>query len=72
VGWATTAVSLVRLHVLPAWLGVLLAIGGLAGLVPAPEPARLLILSVAVWLAPRRLGATVPATRQERSSSSRL
>jgi hypothetical protein len=72
VGWATTAVALVRLHVLPAWLGVLLAIGGLAGLVPAPEPARLLILSVAVWLAARRLGATVPATRQERSSSSRL
>jgi hypothetical protein len=72
VGWATTAVALVRMGALPVWLGVLLGVGGLAGLVPAPEPARLLILSGAVWLAARRLGAAQPAGRQERSSSSRL
>jgi hypothetical protein len=72
VGWATIAVALVRTGLLPVWLGVLLAVGGLAGLAPAPEPARLLVLSVAVWLAARWLDATAPASRQERSSSSRL
>jgi hypothetical protein len=71
-GWATTAVALVRAGLLPVWLAVLLTLGALAGLVPAPEPARLLVLSVAVWLAARRLDATAPASRQERSSSSRL
>jgi hypothetical protein len=62
VGWVTTAVTLVRAEVLPLWLGVLLAVGGVAGLAPAPEPARLLVAGIAVWLAGRRLAAREPAT----------
>jgi hypothetical protein len=56
VGWVATAVALARAGIVPVWLGVLLALGAVAGLVPAPEPARLLIVSIAVLLVGRRLG----------------
>jgi hypothetical protein len=69
VGWIATAVALLRARLVPAWLGVLLAVGGLAGLVPAPEPARLLIVSVAVLLVGRRLGSAVRAGVGEVSGS---
>jgi hypothetical protein len=64
LGWVTTAVLLVRAGMLPVWVGTLLAVGGLAGLAPAPEPARLLIVGFAVWLAGRRLGATAPVSSE--------
>jgi hypothetical protein len=64
VGWITTAVALVRAGVVPGWLGVLLAVGGLAGMAPAPEPARLLVVSVAVLLVARRLTAVQESSVQ--------
>lgn len=60
VGWIATAVALLRAGLVPVWLGVLLAVGGLAGMAPAPEPARLLIVSVAVPLVARRLAVAAP------------
>jgi len=64
VGWIATAVALLRARLVPAWLGVLLAVGGLAGMAPAPEPARLLIVSVAVLLVARRLPAVTETSWQ--------
>jgi hypothetical protein len=59
LGWVATAIGLLRAHVVPVWLGVLLLIGGVASFVPAPEALRLLVVSVATTLVARRL--TVPA-----------
>jgi hypothetical protein len=60
-GWTTTGVALLRARVVPARLGVLLAGGGLVAMVPAPEPARLLFVSVAALLVARRLADPAPA-----------
>ncbi|NYJ05554.1 hypothetical protein [Petropleomorpha daqingensis] len=57
IGWLATGIVLARARVVPVWLGVLLAVGGAATMVPAPEPLRLLILSVGVSLAAHRLAA---------------
>jgi hypothetical protein len=64
IGWLATGIALARAHVVPTWLGILLAVGGAASMVPAPEPLRLLIVSVGVTLAARHVLAreTVPAT----------
>jgi hypothetical protein len=60
VGWIVSAVALLRARAVPTWLGVLLLVGAVASLVPAPEAIRLLILSVATTLAARRLTAPAP------------
>ena len=57
IGWLATGIVLARAGVVPVWLGVLLAVGGAAAMVPAPEPLRLLIVSVGVTLASGRLAA---------------
>lgn len=59
IGWIATAIGLLRARVVPVWLGVLLTVGGLASMVPAPEAMRLLIISIAATLVARRLA--VPA-----------
>jgi hypothetical protein len=60
VGWVTTAIGLLRSGVVPAWLGALLLVGGIASMVPAPEAMRLLIVSVAATLVARRVSAPAP------------
>ena len=35
IGWLATGILLARAHVVPTWLGVLLAVGGAASMVPA-------------------------------------
>lgn len=62
VGWIVTAVALLRGRAVPTWLGVLLIVGAVASLVPAPEALRLLIVSIAVTLAGRRITAPEPQT----------
>ena len=61
LGWTATGAGLLRARVVPVWLGVLLVVGGVASFVPAPEPLRLLIVSVATALVARRVttGAAV-------------
>jgi hypothetical protein len=61
LGWIATAVALLRARALPVWLGVMVLVGSVASLVPAPEAMRLLLLSIAVTLVARRSGATTPA-----------
>jgi hypothetical protein len=58
LGWIATAIALLRARAVPAWLGVLMLVGGLASFVPAPEALRLLIVSVAAALVARRVSAT--------------
>jgi hypothetical protein len=57
LGWVATAIGLLRAHVVPVWLGVLLLVGGVASFVPAPEALRLLIVSIATSLVARRITA---------------
>ena len=64
VGWSVTTVALLRARAVPTWLGVLLIVGAVASLVPAPEAIRLLIISVGATLAARRM--TVPAPENDR------
>jgi uncharacterized membrane protein (DUF485 family) len=64
LGWIATAVALLRARALPTWLGVLLIVGAIASLVPAPEALRLLIIGIAATLAGRRLTAPVPETHR--------
>jgi hypothetical protein len=56
-GWVATGIALARAGVVPTWLGALLAVGGAASMVPAPEPLRLLIIGVGVTLVARHLAA---------------
>ena len=64
VGWIGTAVAMMRAGAVPTWLGILLIVGAVASLVPAPEAIRLLIVSIAVTLTARRI--TAPATGTDR------
>jgi hypothetical protein len=59
LGWVGTAVALMRARMVPTWLGVLVAVGGVASMVPAPEAVRLVIVSLAASVLTRRLA---PAT----------
>ena len=59
VGWLWTGIALIRARLVPTWLGVLVAVGGLVAFVPAPEAFRLVLVSVAASLLARRLGAPV-------------
>ncbi|TKJ27414.1 hypothetical protein [Blastococcus sp. CCUG 61487] len=61
VGWVWTGVALRRSGVVPGWLGVLVIVAGVAAFVPSPEPARLLLMGIAVSLLAARL-APAPAT----------
>jgi hypothetical protein len=60
LGWITTAAALLRARAVPVWLGVLLLVGSVASLVPAPEAMRLLLVTVAATLVARRMPAPVP------------
>lgn len=60
LGWAATAVGLLRARVVPAWLGVLLLLGAIAAMAPAPEAMRLLIVGVAATLVGRRVSVAAP------------
>jgi hypothetical protein len=60
LGWIATAAGLLRARAVPVWLGVLLLLGSVASLVPAPEAMRLLIGSVAAMLVARRITAPAP------------
>jgi hypothetical protein len=64
IGWVATGVALVRMRLVPAWLGVLVAVGGALAFVPSPEAFRLLVLSTAVSLVAQRLSA--PASEPTR------
>jgi uncharacterized membrane protein (DUF485 family) len=55
IGWIGTAVPLLRAGIVPRSLGVLLLVGALLSMVPAPEALRLLVVSIAVTLLARRL-----------------
>lgn len=63
VGWAATAVSLLRARLVPVWLGVFLLVGGIASFVPAPEALRLLLVSIAATLVGRRVSVHEQAPR---------
>ena len=63
VGWVWTGVTLIRARLVPAWLGVLVAVGGALAFVPAPEAFRLLVISGAASLLARRLAPPVPVLR---------
>jgi hypothetical protein len=52
---------MLRARAVPAWLGVLLLVGGLASFVPAPEALRLLIVSLAAALVAHRVSTTEPS-----------
>lgn len=60
VGWVATAVALLRARRVPTWIGVLLIVGAIASLAPAPEAARLLVIGIAVTLTARLLAAPAP------------
>jgi hypothetical protein len=64
LGWVLTGVALLRSRAVPTWLGVLLIVGAVAALVPAPEAVRLLIISIAATLTGRRI--TEPSRAIER------
>ena len=57
LGWVGTAVALIRARVVPTWLVALVAVGGVASMVPAPEAVRLLIVSLAASVLTRPLAA---------------
>jgi hypothetical protein len=57
LGWAATAVGLLRARMVPAWLGVLLLVASVVSFVPAPEALRLLLVSIAATLVARRVSA---------------
>ena len=57
LGWVATGVALIRARMVPAWLGVLVAVGGAVSMVPSPEAFRLLIISIAASLVTQRLTA---------------
>ncbi len=63
VGWMWSGVTVIRAHLVPGWLGVLVAVGGALAFVPAPEAFRLLVISGAASLLARRLAPPVPAQR---------
>ena len=67
LGWIATAVALLRARAVPVWLGVLLIVGSVAALVPAPEAMRLLLVGVAVTLVGRRL-ALAPVLEDARAA----
>lgn len=67
LGWIATAVALLRARALPAWLGVLLLVGSVASLVPAPEAMRLLLVGIAATVAGRRLASRAPALEGARA-----
>jgi hypothetical protein len=67
LGWIATAVALLRAGAVPVWLGVLLIVGSVASLAPAPEAMRLLLVSVAATLLGRRL-ALAPAFEDARAA----
>jgi hypothetical protein len=67
LGWIATAVALLRTRALPVWLGILLLVGSVASLAPAPEAVRLLVVSIAVTVAGRRLASGAPALERARA-----
>jgi hypothetical protein len=65
VGWVWTGIALLRAGLVPTWLGVLTIVAGVAAFVPSPEPARLLLIGLAVTLlAPRLAGAPADVPRR--------
>lgn len=66
VGWVWTGIALLRAGLVPTWLGVVLVVAGVAAFVPSPEPARLLLIGLAVsLLAPRLAAVPTGARRRE-------
>ena len=59
VGWVWTGIALIRARLVPTWLGVLVAVGGLVAFVPGPGAFRLVVVGIAASLLARRLGAPV-------------
>lgn len=55
VGWTVAAVWMLRHHVVPVWLGILLIAGAVLTMVPTAEAIRLLVFSVAITLAAPRV-----------------
>jgi hypothetical protein len=64
LGWVAAAIGLLRARAVPVWLGVLLIVGGVASMVPAPEALRLLVVSLAATLVAR----VVAVPTQERAA----
>lgn len=60
VGWVWTGIALARAGLVPRSLAVAFCVSGLLAFVPAPEPLRLLLISVCVTLATRRLTSPKP------------
>ena len=60
LGWIATAAALLRARAVPRWLAVLLLVGSVVSLAPAPEAMRLLLVGVTATLVARRMPAPVP------------
>ena len=65
VGWLWTGIALIRARLVPTWLGVLVAVGGLVAFVPGPGAFRLVLVSVAATLLARRLAVREPIRTPE-------
>lgn len=65
-GWAALAAVQFARHAGPRWIAIVTLVGSLLTLVPAPDAARTLVLTIAVSIASaRQLGAHVaPASRR--------
>jgi uncharacterized membrane protein (DUF485 family) len=72
LGWVATGITVIRARTVPTWLGVLVVAGGAASMVPAPEPFRLLIISVAASLVAQRLTVASPKRTPSTSLPVRL
>lgn len=68
-GWATLAITQLARHTVPRWVAVIGLAGSLLALVPAPDAARMLVLTIAASIAAMRQLVTEVAPASRRTST---